>query len=42
VSDNWLAVWRVLMIVADVDTMLRVPERAEEARSDLTALLAEL
>jgi aminoglycoside phosphotransferase (APT) family kinase protein len=42
VTDDWLAVWRALMIVADVDTMLRVPERAAEARRDLVALLAEL
>ncbi len=42
VSDDWLAVWRALMIVADVDTMLRVPERAEFARLDLAALLAEV
>jgi hygromycin-B 7''-O-kinase len=42
VSDDWRAVWRALMIVADVDTMLRVPERAAEARRDLAALLADL
>ena len=41
-SEDWMGVWRALMIVADVDTMLRVPERAETARQDLTALLAEL
>lgn len=42
VSDDWLAVWRALMIIADVDTMLRVPARADAARQDLGALLAEL
>ena len=42
VSDDWLAVWRALMIVADVDTMVRVPERADSARQDLEALLGEL
>ena len=42
VSDDWLAVWRALMIVADVDTMVRVPERADSARQDLETLLGEL
>ena len=42
VSDDWLAVWRALMIVADVDTMVRAPERAESARQDLELLLSEL
>lgn len=42
VSDDWLAVWRALMIVADVDTMARVPERADAARQDLESLLSEL
>ena len=42
VGDDWLAVWRALMVVADVDTMVRLPERAGEARRDLESLLAEL
>jgi len=42
VSDDWLAVWRALMIVADVDTMVRAPERADSARQDLETLLADL
>lgn len=41
-SDDWLAVWRALMIVADVDTLVRVPERAETAREDLEMLLGQL
>jgi len=41
VSDDWLAVWRALMIVADVDTMVRDPKRAASARQDLEALLSE-
>lgn len=41
VSDDWLAVWRALMVVADVDMMVRVPERAESARDDLEMLLSE-
>lgn len=42
VSDDWMAIWRALMIVADVDTMVRVPERADAARQDLELLLREL
>lgn len=42
VSDEWRRVWRALMIVADVNTIVQRPERADEARADLTALLAEL
>ena len=42
VGDVWLAVWRGLMIVADVNTMVQAPQRADEAREDLAALLAEI
>lgn len=42
VSDDWMRVWRVLMIVADVNTIVQVPERSDESRRDLVALLAEL
>lgn len=42
VSDDWLAVWRALMIVADVDTMVRAPEGAASACQDLERLLSEL
>lgn len=42
VSDSWLRVWRALMIVADVNAMVQTPDRRDEARRDLTALLAEL
>ncbi len=42
VSDDWLSVWRALMIVADVDTLVRAPERSEPARRDLEMLLSEL
>ena len=42
VSDEWLAIWRALMIVADVDTMVRVPDRADAARQDLESLLSEI
>lgn len=41
VGDIWLSVWRALMIVADVNLMVQSPQRADEARADLTALLAE-
>ncbi len=42
VSGDWLAIWRALMIVADVDTIVRVPERANSAIQDLEMLLSEL
>ena len=42
VSDDWMSVWRALMIVANVDTMLRSPGHAETASRDLATLLAEL
>src|SRR6185369_3085341 len=42
VSDAWLAVWRALMIVADVTTMVQRSERAAEARRDLESLLADV
>jgi Ser/Thr protein kinase RdoA (MazF antagonist) len=41
-SADWWAVWRALMIVADVNTIMQQPERRAEAAGDLTALLAEL
>ena len=42
VGDAWMGVWRALMIVADVNTMVQAPQRADEARRDLAALLAEI
>lgn len=42
VGDAWLAVWRALMIVADVNTMVQNPAHADEARQDLADLLAEI
>jgi hygromycin-B 7''-O-kinase len=41
VSETWLRVWHALMIMADVNTMVQAPDRREDARHDLTALLAE-
>jgi aminoglycoside phosphotransferase (APT) family kinase protein len=42
VSDDWLVVWRALMIVADVTTMVQQTERTDEARRDLEQLLRDL
>lgn len=41
VGEDWLRVWRALMIVADVNTIVQAPEGRDAARRDLIALLAE-
>jgi hygromycin-B 7''-O-kinase len=40
-GEAWMGVWRALMIVADVNTMIQSPQAAP-AREDLAGLLAEL